>query len=101
MSAQRKDRHGITAVAGECQSVASPFEEMLWWQTLAINQLHAVGLVMSDVAGHDAASMSRAREHSRTMLCQVIDDVEHALHLVDAGARTESLSKARLARVER
>ena len=78
-----------SAVIGSGKSDASASEELLWWLTLAINRLHVVSLSMSSVAVHEAASVSMAREQGRALLCQAVDDVERALHLLDAGARSE------------
>ncbi len=102
MGAQSKDRLGIELVTDEGTSVASVFEEVLWWQTLAINRLHMAGLTMSNVACHDdVASVSTAREHSRALLFRVVDDVEHALRLLEPGARSEALSEPASARIAR
>ncbi len=83
MSATSEDLPVITTIPGDDRSVAATVEEMLWWQTLAINKLQAVGLIMSTVAADDVGSVNAARIHSRALLCRVLDDVEHTLHLLD------------------
>lgn len=83
MSAQGDQLPGIGAVTRGDQSVAAMVEEMLGWQTLAINRLQTVGLIMSTAAARDVGSVTAARDQSRALLCRVLDDVEHTLRLLE------------------
>jgi hypothetical protein len=85
MSATRADLPVITSATGDDLSVAAMVEEMLWWQSMAINKLQAVGLIMSTVAADNVGSVNTARKQSRALLRRVLDDVEHTVDLLETG----------------
>lgn len=71
---------GVTALRRSVLGADS--DESLWWQTQAINHVHAAGLALSDVGGDDPAAVDAARQ----VLRRAVDDLQRALLLLPAPA---------------